>query len=188
MFKYFPLYCCWAFLASFSCSFAASIMDIGTCVPKTMRDCGTQLRQHYLSSHLQKFEVKSKAASSISEDNLRVLLLDQPINRTLNKSTQTGRYGPWDKQGNIRCRKRLRYRPRHESRAGNFWRWRGDIPGGPHWECLTWEKIMLPSQLLRFNALCKRWNQPLLTSGAKKPARLSQSSLTRHALTLRHPA
>ena len=78
-------------------------MDTGTCVPKTMRDCGTQLRQPYLASHLQKFEVKSKAASSISEDNLRVLLLAQPINRTLNKSTQTGRYGPWDKQGNIRC-------------------------------------------------------------------------------------
>ena len=78
-------------------------MDIGTCISKTMRDCGTQLRQPYLASHLQKFEVKSKAASSISEETLRVLLLAQPINRTLNKASQTGRYGPWDKQGNVRC-------------------------------------------------------------------------------------
>ena len=78
-------------------------MNIGTCISKTMRDCGTQLRQPYLASHLQKFEMKSKTASSISEGTLRVLLLAQPTNRTLNKASQTWRYGPWHKQGNVRC-------------------------------------------------------------------------------------
>ena len=77
-------------------------MGVDTWTYKNIRDCGTQVRQPHLTSHLQNFEVKNKTASSISEEIQRVLLTAYPTNRTLKKSTQTGRYGPWDKQGNIR--------------------------------------------------------------------------------------
>ena len=51
----------------------------------------------------QNFEVKHETASPVSEEIKKILITAHPKNRTLNKSTQTGRYDTWNKQGNIRC-------------------------------------------------------------------------------------
>ena len=82
---------------------AVPIMETGSCISRKVRDCGTQVRQTHLASHPQNFEVKNKITKSISEEIQKVLITARPENRTLNKATQTGKYGPWDKHGNIRC-------------------------------------------------------------------------------------
>ena len=78
-------------------------MEVTSWTTATVMDCGSQVRQPHLASHLQNFEVKLRDASPISEEKRKTLTTAHPRNRTMNKTTQTGRYGPWDKQGNIRC-------------------------------------------------------------------------------------
>ena len=77
-------------------------MDISSWTSRNVRDCGTQVRQPHLASHLQNFEVKHKTASPVSEKIKKILLTAHPTNRTRKKSTQTERYDPWDKNGNMR--------------------------------------------------------------------------------------
>ena len=56
-----------------------------------------------MDCHIGNFDVKNKTASPISEEIRRILITAHPKNRILNKSTQTGRYDRWERQGNIRC-------------------------------------------------------------------------------------
>ena len=75
---------------------------MSTPTKKSLRDCGTQLKEKYLQPHLQKFSITSKEENAISEDRVYDSTCTREGVQRKNECIQTVGFGPMGKKGVVK--------------------------------------------------------------------------------------